>query len=620
MTPSDRIGPTGPVPKPTLTSVPRLIAHLAARQPVTLLGGIAFGAIWMLCQVAWPYLLGRAIDEGVTGRLRDVLPWLAALAGVAAAQALATALRHRMAVTNWLTSSLTISRLVGHHSASTGYAMTADTALGEIVATVSSDALRMGEMFDVTARLSGSVIAYGVVGVVLFRESQSIGLVAVAGVPLLGTMLLAFLRPLQRRQWRWRRETGRLMTLGADTVAGLRVLRGVGGEDVFVQRYAAQSQRARGAGIEVARLASWTDGLQVLLPGLLVAALLWAGARLVLSGSLSPGEFVTVYGYATFLMVPLRTGVEAAQAFTRGVVAARRVLAVLRIEPAVREPSRPAEPPARGVPLVDVASGIVVEPGRLTAIVDPDADESARLGRRLGRFDDREHRDAPVLWGGTELTGLSVRDIRRRIVVSVTTPHLFAGRLIDNLVPAERSGAVDRGTGHQDRSGTADTTHGAAGDRGTASIQAALASAAVASEVAALPAGVESAVDERGRNFSGGQRQRLSLARALLTDAEILVLIEPTSAVDAHTEALIADGVRALRDGRTTVVVTESPLVLDRADIVHVVENGRLVVSGRHRDLMRREDEVGRRYRAVVARAEGPAPVRPCVENREVLS
>jgi ABC-type multidrug transport system fused ATPase/permease subunit len=116
----------------------------------------------------------------------------------------------------------------------------------------------------------------------------------------------------------------------------------------------------------------------------------------------------------------------------------------------------------------------------------------------------------------------------------------------------------------------------------------------------ALPDGLATEVEERGRSFSGGQRQRLVLARALVADPEVLVLDEPTSAVDAHTEARIADRLRARRQGRTTVVCTTSPLLLDRADRVALVVDGRVVAEGRHRELIHAEP----RYRAVVTREE----------------
>jgi putative ABC transport system ATP-binding protein len=109
---------------------------------------------------------------------------------------------------------------------------------------------------------------------------------------------------------------------------------------------------------------------------------------------------------------------------------------------------------------------------------------------------------------------------------------------------------------------------------------------------------MDARITERGRSLSGGQRQRLALARSLITDPEVLVLDEPTSAVDSHTEARVAEGVRELRSGRTTVVFTSSPLLLDRADRVVLVHEGEVVAVGVHRELVHTEP----RYRAVVTR------------------
>jgi ABC-type multidrug transport system fused ATPase/permease subunit len=569
-----------------LSSVTRFLLWQAARQPATLGAGVLFGVIWMLCQAVWPYLLGRAVDEGIDGDAGRLWAWCGALLAVAVVQAVTGMLRHRMAVSNWLRSSLGIARLIGYHSAETGPAITATTSSGEIVATVSTDSLRLGAMFDVTARLGGGVVAFAAVSVIMLNASVPLGLAVVIGVPAVGAVLALLLRPLRSKQAVWREEAGGLTTLGADTVVGLRVLRGIGGEQEFVERYAKQSQRVREAGVGVAKTQSWLDGLQVLLPGVFLVFIVWFGAHLAVDGSITPGQLTAFYGYATFLVLPLRTAVEAAQTFTAGVVSARRVLSVLRTRPAAGDADETAEAPAWGSAIEDVASGVVIEPGRFTAIVDANPDEAAGIATRLGRFDDAVHREAPVLWGGVDHTRVPVRDIRERIVVNDADPHLFGGPLLDGLdtLPIRDEEYTDTATGRLRR------------------VSAALDTAAATETVDALPEGVHERVAERGRTFSGGQRQRLSLARALLTDAEVLVLIEPTSAVDAHTESQIAERLREARDGRTTVVVTASPLLLDRMDTIAVVRGGRVIGTGTHAELLRLEDDLGEQYRAIVSR------------------
>jgi ABC-type multidrug transport system fused ATPase/permease subunit len=441
-------------------------------------------------------------------------------------------------------------------------------------------------MFDVTARLGGGVVAFVVVSAIMLSSSLPLGLAVVIGVPAVAAVLALLLRPLRARQAAWREESGRLTTLGADTVVGLRVLRGIGGEHEFVDRYAKQSQRVRSAGVGVATTQSWLDGLQVLLPGAFLVFIVWFGAHLAVDGAITPGQLTAFYGYATFLVLPLRTGVEAAQTFTAGVVSARRVLSVLRTQPAARDRNDVTAAPPAGSALEDVASGVTIRPGLFTAIVDADPDEAAAIATRLGRFDDAVHREAPVLWGGVDTTRVPVREVRERIVVNDANPHLFGGRLLDGLdvQPTRDEQFEDTSTGRLRR------------------VSAALEAAAATETVDALPAGVHERVAERGRTFSGGQRQRLSLARALLTDAEVLVLIEPTSAVDAHTESQIAERLREARDGRTTVVVTASPLLLDRMDTIAVVRDGRVAGTGTHAQLLRQEDDLGDLYRAIVSR------------------
>jgi len=316
---------------------------------------------------------------------------------------------------------------------------------------------------------------------------------------------------------------------------------------------------------------STLDAAQVFVPGLFVVLVTWLGARFALSGKIGAGELVAFYGYAAFLVIPLRTSAEAVEKFTRALVGARRMLDVLAVERSVAEPESPVREPPPGVPLTDARSGLVVEPGLLTCLVSSQPGEAAAIADRLGRFGD----DDGAMLGEVPLTHLPVEAVRRRIVVSEADPVLFSGSLRGVLDPW-RGGEED------------------------GRITAAVSVANAEDIVEALPAGLDTRVDERGRSFSGGQRQRLVLARALLSDAEVLVLVEPTSAVDAHTEARIARRLRDARTGRTTVVVTTSPLVLDQGDRVVFVDRGRVVAEGGHRELLRTR----RDYRETVTRGE----------------
>ena len=533
----------------------------------TLLLGMLLGVVWMVCQAVMPAVIGRAIDDGIAARdTSGLLQWTGAMLGIGVLQAVAGIMRHRFAVTNWLTAAYRTVQVIARQATHLGATLPKRVATGEVVAIGTNDLAHLGNAMDVMARGAGAVVSFLVVAVILLNTSVTLGLVVLLGVPLLLLLIGPLLKPLQRRNMTQREMMGQLSNLATDIVSGLRILRGIGGEKVFHDRYVHESQKVRRAGVQVGRLQSVLDALQVLLPGIFVVVVVWIGARFAVQGRISPGELVAFYGYAAFLMIPLRTATEFANKWIRAFVAARRVVRVLALEPEVVEPDQAYDEPAPTADLVDVESGVRVEHGILTALVSEDPEETALVADRLGHYAPGE-----VRWGDVPLAGLPRSVVRRRIVVSDTASTLFSGPLRE---------ALDlRGRGEGD-------------------VLAALETASAEDVLAALPEGLDTQVAERGRSFSGGQRQRLVLARVLAADPDVLVLVEPTSAVDAHTEARIADRLARHRAGRTTVVTTTSPLVLDRADRVAFLQQGRVVAVGDHRTLLREEP----RYRAVVTR------------------
>src|SRR4051812_9093498 len=525
----------------------------------------------MLSQALMPFTIGRAIQDGIVEHDNQALAeWTLVLLGLGLTTAFAGVMRHRFAVSSWLQASFRLAQVVGHHVARTGPAIRNRLSMGEVVATITNDALRAGGAFDISARLSGSVVAYIAVAVILLNASVVLGLIVLLGVPPLVLLLGTVIKPLQARQGEQRHQVGALTALGADTAAGLRVLRGIGGEPAFFERYRLQSQDVRLAGVRVALPQSTLDAAQVFIPGLFVVVVTWLGARFALSGKIGTGDLVAFYGYAAFLVIPLRTAAEAVDKITRALVGARRMLDVLTVERAIDEPTNPAPEPPPDVPLIDARSGLVVRPGHVTALVSSRPEETSAIADRLGRFGGSDG----VMLGDVPIADLPTDVLRSRIVVSEADPLLFSGRLRTELDPWKR--ATDE------------------------VILDAVSVANAEDIVDALPERLDAGVDERGRSFSGGQRQRLVLARALLSHAETLVLVEPTSAVDAHTEARIARRLHNARAGKTTVVVTTSPLLLDQADTVVYVEDGRVITEGAHRTLLRDNGA----YRETVTRGE----------------
>jgi ABC-type multidrug transport system fused ATPase/permease subunit len=535
----------------------------------TLLIGMAYGIIWMVAQALMPAIIGLAIDQGIADRDTSALvTWTLTMLGIGIVQAAAGIMRHRFAVTNWLTAAYRTVQLVTRQATHIGAALPNRVATGEVVAIGTNDLSHLGNAMDVLARATGAVVSFLVVAVILLRTSTTLGLMVLLGVPLLLVAIGPLLKPLQKRNLAQREMMGELSNLATDIVSGLRILRGIGGERVFHDRYVRDSQKVRRAGVQVGRLQSVLDALQILLPGIFIVAVVWVGARFAVQGRISVGELVAFYGYAAFLMIPLRTATEFANKWIRAFVAARRVIRVLALEPEFGAPDQVYDEPPVGAELVDVESGLRVRHGAITAVVSDPPDASAALADRLGRYADGE-----VRWGDVPLSGLPREVIRRRIVVFDTASTLFSGVLRQQVDVREH---------------------------GEDAVRAALLTASAEDVLEALADGLDTQVSERGRSFSGGQRQRLVLARALAADPEVLVLVEPTSAVDAHTEARIADRLHEHRSGRTTVVTTSSPLLLDRVDQVAFLQDGVVVAVGTHRDLLRDSPE----YRAVVTREE----------------
>lgn len=534
-----------------------------------------FGIVWMSSQAVMPAVIGRAIDRGVADEDgRALLTYAGVMLLIGLVMAASGIMRHRFAVTNWLTAAYRTIQLVTRHTVHLGGTLPRKVSTGEVVAIGNSDISHLGQVMDTAARFSGAVVSFVLVALILLQTSVTLGLVVLLGVPGLMLLVAPLLSPLQRRSADQRHLMGELSNTATDIVGGLRVLRGIGGEQVFLDRYRRESQTTRRSGVRVAQLQSMLDALQVFLPGLFVVIVVWLGARYAVTGRITPGKLVAFYGYSAFLMIPLRTATEFANKLIRARVSAVRVCRLLSLEPDITEPATPAASPAPHAELADARCGVRFRSGALTAVVSDQPDDSAVLADRLGLCSPDP--DDDVTLGGVPLTALAREEVRRRIVVSDTASVLFSGRLGDRL----------------------DVT-GSGGDR----LCEALEVTSSVDILEALPEGLDAVMTERGRSFSGGQRQRLVLARALTTDPEILILVEPTSAVDAHTEVRIASRLRASRSGRTTVVTTSSPLMLDEADEVVFLRGGVAAARGPHRDLMRDEPA----YRAVVTRESGSA-------------
>ncbi|WP_172119386.1 ABC transporter ATP-binding protein [Actinomyces faecalis] len=613
--------PGDPLPQPGASTPGHLLRWLLRRAAMPVLLATLAAVVASVIQAIIPGFLGAALDAGIENGLNERV-WAIGLGLLAlfCVYAVADTTLSYVRVHAWMRTTFDVSRLVGRQVATTGADLPRQVSTGEVAAVVASDAQYIGTFIERLPGLIGAATSFLVVAVLMLRTSVQLGLIALVGMPLVAWIVTLVIKPLQRRQAYQREAQSEVTAITTDTVAGLRILRGIGGEEVFAQRYRDASQELRRRGVSVAGTQSVLMSLQVLLPGLFVAVVVWVAARMAVAGNLSAGELVTFYGYTAYLSWPLMEFSGSVQDYTRARVGARKLFRLLQVSPVAGSATeRLTLDPARGTAcageLVDSASGVRIAPGRMTALVAASPSISTSLATRLGRFDDAE---PAVTLDGRPLAQMPLEDVRASVVVSGATAQLFTGTLREAL-DVRRAAVPAPVAVEQLVAAEAERTSVAAVDQnvhevavreaGDERLLAALEVADAHDVLSSLEEGLAGMITEKGRSLSGGQRQRVALARALLTEAPTLVLIEPTSALDSHTESRVARRIQRARAGRTTVIVTESPLVLEACDeVVLLDEAGRERVRATHRELLARAragEQAALAYRTVVARASG---------------
>src|SRR3954454_15110563 len=572
----------------------------------------AVGVLWQLPLTLGPWIFGKAIDDGIVpGAVDQTLKWAGLLLVVTLVGALFGIVMHTLIARSWLIALYGTMKIVTRKVVQMGHVLPRRTPTGEVLSVASADSDEVGPFTEIVSRSGSQLVSYLVVAFIVLSTSPELGILMLMVAPVLVGAALPLLRPLHRGQQVERTRNSDLTSMATDIVAGLRILRGIGGERTFGRNYGGQSQLAKGAGVSAGLWQAAIEGVGVLFSGVFIVLLVWLGTREVISGELLIGQLISFLGYALFMIYPIQTFFELAQKVTRAMVSARKAIGIFEQTPPWPDRGE-STPLPNHADLYDELSGFVARNGELTIVVCGVPEDTAALADRLGRYlpadtepvsqeleegikgraarraradrlaerarlaaldEELANREWGVRLGGVDLGAASLDDVRRTILVSDTGSQLFAGTLQDAIDPFGR--LTREQAEHALRVANAEDVYDA------------------------LPGVWQGVLDERGRGLSGGQRQRVVLARALATEAPIMVLVEPTSAVDAHTEARIAARVAAVRSGHTTVVSTASPLWLHHADRVVLFEGGRVTADGPHEDLLRDSPA----YRRVVARA-----------------
>ena len=538
-----------------------------------LLPGTALLVVHQVCESLVPIVIGAVIDRAIgTGDTGTLVGWLVALVVLFIVLSVA-----------WFTNAVateracqgaehnTRIRLVDRVLAATG-GVERRFKVGKLVSIANTDTEEVGRLGDHVPAAIGAAAAVVVALGFLSAVDARLGLLILAGLP---AVLAVEKLMADRLVDRWadeQEESSEAAAVATDLMAGLRVLKGLGAERAAAGRYRRASRRSLGATLRAASAEAMANTVGTAVHGGFLALVALIAGRMAAGGSLTIGEFVAVVGLTQFLITPLEILGGAITSLAEARASANRVAKVLETPAAVADGWRRLEGPVTGRLVLRGVSrkklrhlDLTAGPGDLIGIAVPDPDVARELVACLSREADPDSGTLEI--DGIPFEDLELDSLRRTVVVSTRDATLFEGTLADNVVPNGET---------------------------TIPLAAALESAGAAQVTESLPAGAATDLGQRGRFLSGGQAQRVALARALAADAPVLVLHDPTTAVDSVTEQEVAEGLRRLRDVRTTLVITTSPALLAACTRVVLVGRKGSRIYGTHHTLVSEEAEYRR--------------------------
>lgn len=548
---------------------PRVLRRTVRRNLRWLTSGSTLIALHQLCEVAVPVLIGIVIDRAVaTGSVAAIVTWIGALAALFVILTVVYRFGARLLMFA-IAREAHLLRVELSGKVLDPLGVRPDYKAGELLSISSTDADETSYVLDYIPRIVGAVVATAACGAVLLTVDLVLGLMVLIGVPLVVAGLQVTAPMIATRVEEQQAEIGRAAALATDLISGHRPLAGIGAQDNAAARYRGASRRSLAATLRAARIQSVHAGAAAAAGALAAMAVAVAAAYFALHGDLSVGQLITVIGLAQFLIEPFSLLAIVPSWVAEARASANRVASVLDAPAKHPAPGQCASASTQDGGLsieharhlgLDGLS-LTVRDGEFVTILAADARDAAALIDLLSGEVRRDEKGV-VRVGCRKVADFGPGERHSHLLVEHHHSDLFTGTLRSNLTVG---------------GGDHDTMH------------AALLASCARDVVETHPDGLEHPVAERGANLSGGQRQRLALARALTADPEVLVLHDPTTAVDAVTEQAVAEGIRALRtsSGRTTVVVTSSPALLAAADRVVVLINGRIAAEGTHDQLLR---------------------------------
>ena len=468
----------------------------------------------------------------------------------------------------------------------------ARSSTGDLLTRLTSDVNSLRELMvgALLSILSEGLVLVGFL-VVMFLMEWRLALVAVVAMPLVFGLMVVYggrIRAATRKQ---RRYEGELAGRVTEVLSGIHLVQLFAREQDEDERLRRLNKRSLRTGLETTRLEARLNRSVEIAVALATALTMWIGATQVIAGRLTPGELIVFVAYMQSFYRPLKRIARVSRRASKAAVSVERISEVLAEEPTVVDGDRQA-PPLRGalafegvrhsyVDGVPVLQGIdlAIEPGQLVALVGPTGAGKTTMLGLVPRLHDPDR--GRVLVDGIDVRTLTLRSLRDQIAVVPQDGMLFGGTIRDNIAY-----------------GRPDATE--------AELRAAAQAALVDEFVQRLPEGYDTVIGERGVTLSGGQRQRLAIARALVKDAPIVLLDEPTTGLDSSSERLVLRALERLLAGRTALVIAHRLATVRRADLILVMEDGCIVERGTHEELAGRAGT----YRRLLEHQLAPADSR----------
>jgi ATP-binding cassette, subfamily B, bacterial len=594
----------------------RLIRHIVRRHWAALGGAMGSTVLMTIADLAQPWPLKFLIDGVVSGHsipftfdahdIRMLILIALAVVGIALLDALATYTGDL-----WLKRS---AEQIAHDLRLQMYAHLQRLSLayhdrrqkGDLVTRLTGDANSVGTLFSENlGTIAQAILTLVGMLVVTLLIDPLIGLAMAAVAPVLGAVTVRYRREVRIAARKQRKREGEIASLAAETLSAMRVVKAFGGERYEAERVSERSEERRIQGVYAASIEAKFSGVVDVLGSVAVAIVLILGAFRAASGAISVGDLVVIAQYGRRMYRPLSDLAKQSTRVSRNMARTERVAEVLGADEVLEDrPDGFAEGRAKGeVELRDVAFGyeadrqvidglsLTFPAGSRIAVVGPSGAGKSTVGALIARFYDPTA--GQVLIDGRDARACSLDWLRDQVGILLQDTVLFTGTVAENI-------AYGRDVPRED-------------------IVRAARAADAEDFITALPGGFDGALGPQGIGLSGGQRQRIGIARVLLRNPPILVLDEPTTGLDAASEAQVMEGLMALMKGRTTILITHSMALARSADQIVVVEGGRvsqqgppdelIAVPGAFRRLAAEQGLVERRRRA----APPPDPAVPAM-------